>query len=150
VARELRREGLLARTVRLKVRAGDFTTWTRARTLAAPTDLTEAIVDAARDLYRERIRLGQRGVRLLGVGVDGLLPALATEGAVRAATQGALFTGAAEERARRAARALRRGARASRRGRHHARPAAAACRPGGFSGSGRIKDRKPAPARPTR
>jgi len=105
VARELRREGFLARTVRLKVRTGDFTTWTRARTLDAPTDLTEAIVDAARELYRDRIRLGRRGVRLLGVGVDGLLPAVASGGAPRAATQGGLFTGAAEERARRAARA---------------------------------------------
>src|SRR5207249_791940 len=37
VARELRREGLTGRTVRLKVRTGDFVTWTRALTLAAAT-----------------------------------------------------------------------------------------------------------------
>jgi DNA polymerase IV len=151
VARELRREGLLARTVRLKVRTGDFTTWTRARTLAAPTDLTEAIVGAARDLYRERIRLGRRGVRLLGVGVDGLLPAVAPEGAPRQATQGGLFADAAEDRARRAARAAdavreRLGEGAITRARLLRRAAPATDSPS----SGRIRDRKPAPARPTR
>jgi len=74
VARELRREGLTGRTVRLKVRTGDFVTWTRALTLAAPTCLTEEIYAAACDLFRSRIRLGGRGVRLLGVGVTSLLP----------------------------------------------------------------------------
>jgi DNA polymerase-4 len=152
VARELRREGLLARTVRLKVRTGDFTTWTRARTLAAPTDLTEAIVGAARDLFRERIRLGRRGVRLLGVGVDGLLPAApAPGGAPRAATQGGLFTDPDEERARRAARASdavreRLGDDAITRARLLRRAAPGTDSPA----SSRIKDRKPAPARPTR
>ncbi len=97
VARELRREGLVGRTVHIKVRTGDFTTWTRALTLAAPTDLTEVIVRAARDLFRERIRLGARGVRLLGVGLSGLEPA--------GAAPCSLFPDAAEERARRAARA---------------------------------------------
>jgi nucleotidyltransferase/DNA polymerase involved in DNA repair len=103
VARELRREGLVARTVHLKVRAGDFTTWTRAHTLETPTDLAERIVTAARDLFRERIRLGRRGVRLLGVGVSGLLPAGATGAAM--GVQAGLFPDPAEERARRAARA---------------------------------------------
>ena len=75
VARELRRDGLAGRTVHLKVRTGDFTTWTRAHTLREPTDLADAIVGAARAMYRERIDLGRRGVRLLGVGVSGLVPA---------------------------------------------------------------------------
>src|SRR4029077_10032568 len=43
VARELRREGLAGLTVRLKVRTGDFVTWTRALTLPAATCLTEEI-----------------------------------------------------------------------------------------------------------
>ena len=95
VARELRREKLVARTVHIKVRTGDFTTWTRAHTLAAPTDLAEVIVAAARELFQQRIDLGGRGVRLLGVGVDGLEPA--------ATGQATLFTDPAEDRARRAA-----------------------------------------------
>lgn len=97
VARALRRERLVARTVRLKVRTGDFTTFTRARTLPDPTDLTEVIVGTARDLLRDRVPLGQHGIRLLGIGVGGLQPVTAR--------QGALFTGSAEDRARRAARA---------------------------------------------
>ncbi len=76
VARELRRHALAARTVHLKVRSGDFTTWTRAATLPTPTQLAEAIVAAARRLLAERIDLGGRGVRLLGVGASGLEPAL--------------------------------------------------------------------------
>jgi DNA polymerase-4 len=79
VARALRAEGLRGRTVQLKVRTGDFTTWTRAHTLAAPTDLAEVIVAAVRELFRERIRLGGRGVRLLGVGMSGLESSSAVE-----------------------------------------------------------------------
>ena len=94
VARELRREGLAARTVHIKVRTGDFTTWTRALTLRSPTDLAEVVVRTARELYRERIDLGGRGVRLLGVGVSGLEDA--------GATPSALFPDPREERTRRA------------------------------------------------
>lgn len=97
LARQLRRQRLQARTVHLKVRTGDFTTWTRARTLPGPTDLAELIVAAARELLRERIRLRGRGVRLLGVGVSGLEN--------RGVGQGRLFTDPAEQRARRTARA---------------------------------------------
>ena len=73
VARSLRREGLRGRTVHIKVRTGDFTTITRALTLDGPTDLTETIVAAARVLFRDRVRLGRQGVRLLGVGLTGLV-----------------------------------------------------------------------------
>ncbi|HKQ61570.1 MAG TPA: DNA polymerase IV [Candidatus Polarisedimenticolaceae bacterium] len=97
VARQLRREGLVGRTVHLKVRTGDFTTWTRALTLRAPTDLAEPIVEAARSLFKERIELNGRGVRLLGVGLSGL--------AARSSTQAALFPDAQEQRARRLAAA---------------------------------------------
>jgi len=95
VARHLRRSGLVGTTVHIKVRTGDFTTWTRAHTLATPTDLTEPIVEAARRLFRERIHLGGRGVRLLGVGVSGL--DTAGSGQLR------LFASEAERKARRAA-----------------------------------------------
>jgi DNA polymerase-4 len=95
VSRELRRQGLAGRTVHIKVRTGDFTTRTRALTLPAPTDMTEAIVRAARVLFRERIRLGRQGIRLLGVGVSGLEPP--------GAGPRTLFPDPGEERSRRAA-----------------------------------------------
>ena len=97
VARALRRDGLAARTVHLKVRTGDFTTWTRALTLREPADLTDTIIEAARTLYRERIDLRSQGVRLLGVGVSGLAPA--------GSSPGSLFPDASTERARKLARA---------------------------------------------
>ncbi len=74
VARALRRDGLAARTVHLKVRTGDFETWTRSLTLPEPTSLGEELFGAARELFRTRIRLGRRGARLLGVGASHLVP----------------------------------------------------------------------------
>ncbi|HEV8701093.1 MAG TPA: DNA polymerase IV [Candidatus Polarisedimenticolia bacterium] len=97
VARALRREGLAARTVRIKVRTADFTTWTRARTLKAPTCLTEEIYAAARDLFRTRIRLGGRGARLIGIGASHFVS--------RGAGQADLFPDAGRERSDRVARA---------------------------------------------
>jgi DNA polymerase IV len=72
VARALRDEETQAWTVSLKVRTGDFTTWTRSLTLPAPTNLAGEIRAAAAGLLRDRIDLGGRGVRLLGVGVSNL------------------------------------------------------------------------------
>ncbi len=97
VARQLRRKGLTARTVHLKVRRGDYTTWTRSETLARATDLTEPIVAAARDLMRRRIELGHHGIRLLGVGVSSLT--------TRGSGQAELFMDVDERRARKLARA---------------------------------------------
>ena len=97
VARQLRLEGLTGRTVHLKVRTGDFTTWTRATTLRDPTDLADSLVAAARAMFRERIDLGGRGVRLLGVGVSGLVPS--------GSAPALLFTDPVDERARRLAQA---------------------------------------------
>ncbi|MDD7968138.1 DNA polymerase IV [Actinomycetospora lemnae] len=72
-ARMLRRRGVRARTVALKVRFDDFTTITRARTLPAPTDL-------ARDLHAVAVELHDAlgdvpPVRLLGVRGEGLVDA---------------------------------------------------------------------------
>ena len=96
VARELRHEGLVARTVHVKVRTGDFETVTRAKTLPEPTDLAEVLLEAARELFRERIALKGRGVRLLGVGVSGLEPP--------GAGQAALFADERREKLRSLAR----------------------------------------------
>jgi DNA polymerase-4 len=71
VARRLRRHKLRGRTVHLKVRFSDFRTITRAQTLAAPTDVTQEICQAALCLFRQRMPAGRFAVRLLGVGVSG-------------------------------------------------------------------------------
>jgi len=75
VARSLRRDAILARVAELKVRTGSFRTWTRSRTLDRPTDLADDLYAAARALFAERIDLGGEGVRLLGVGASGFIPA---------------------------------------------------------------------------
>jgi DNA polymerase-4 len=97
VARQLREYGLAGRTVHLKIRTGDFTTWTRSTTLPEPTDLADVLVEAARAMYAGRIELAGRGVRLIGVGVSGIVPV----GSVPAH----LFRDPAVDRARRLARA---------------------------------------------
>jgi DNA polymerase-4 len=73
VGRRLRAERLKGKTVQLKVRFADFTTITRAATLARPTNLTEHIWEEVERLFDERVQLRQ-GVRLLGVRVSGLAP----------------------------------------------------------------------------
>ena len=61
----LRLAGVAARTIQLKVRRADFTTFTRSRTLFEATAHDEPIFRTARDLFRE---LGiKSGIRLLGV-----------------------------------------------------------------------------------
>ena len=51
VTRRLRRHGLLARTVTVKIRFGDFQTVTRRCTLPEPTDVTTAVWEAARGQF---------------------------------------------------------------------------------------------------
>lgn len=95
VAGALRHAGLKARTVQLKVRTGSFRTFTRARTLDAPTDLRDVLYTTAIRLLRDKIDLKGEGVRLLGVGGKGLVE---TAGWV----QGSLFDDeASTERQRR-------------------------------------------------
>lgn len=74
VARRLSAAGLFARTVTIKVRQHDFSTNTRSRTVATPTDRAELIAELARGLLAGVDTTG--GVRLLGVGVAGLTDAL--------------------------------------------------------------------------
>jgi nucleotidyltransferase/DNA polymerase involved in DNA repair len=96
VAAELRRRELVGRTVVLKVRDERFHTVTRSHTLEEPTDLAREIHAVAVDLFRRRIDLGGRGVRLLGVGVKELRPLRELPPT--------LFPDEARERARAAAR----------------------------------------------
>ena len=69
VAKRMRREGVLGRTVQLKMRDDTFATRTRRKTLGAPTDDGDAIYRAARALL-EADPL-DRPLRLIGVGMSG-------------------------------------------------------------------------------
>jgi len=71
VARQLRRNNLAGKTIKLKIRWPDFTTLTRQTTLNNPTDQDEAIERNALDLMRS-VRKPNQAVRLIGVGVSGL------------------------------------------------------------------------------
>jgi DNA polymerase-4 len=86
-AARLRSAGMAARTVSIKVRTADFTTWTRSRTPEQPTDVARELHEhacALLDALREQRPLG--GVRLLGVrgerlctAVDGPVQQLLTD-----------------------------------------------------------------------
>jgi DNA polymerase-4 len=69
VARRLREHGLHARTIQLKLRYKDFTTITRAQSLAAPTQLDTEIFEQIRTLFRKNWKKSAE-VRLLGVHVS--------------------------------------------------------------------------------
>lgn len=71
VGRRLREHGLFARTVQLKLRYQDFTTITRACTLARATQLDADLAGQARRLFQANWKPGAL-VRLLGVGASGL------------------------------------------------------------------------------
>ena len=72
VARRLKRSSLRARTVQIKLRLSDFTTFTRQRTLLAPTDDGDLVESVALDLLNEQVGGGRR-FRLVGVGVSKLV-----------------------------------------------------------------------------
>jgi DNA polymerase IV len=71
VARQLRRNNLAGRTIKLKIRWPDFTTLTRQATLNDPTDQEQLIARTALELMRI-VRKPHQAVRLIGVGVSGL------------------------------------------------------------------------------
>ena len=71
VAERARHAGRVARTVGIKIRFADFTTVTRVRTLADPTDAARWCTAEALQLYRA-LRLDQARVRLVGVKLENL------------------------------------------------------------------------------
>lgn len=73
VAVTLARHGSCAITIQVKVRYGDFTTLTRQVRLLEPLGTTDEIYRAACHLLA-RDKLVSRPLRLLGVGVSGLVP----------------------------------------------------------------------------
>jgi DNA polymerase IV len=73
VCARLRKDGLCAATVRLKLRWPDFSTPTRQMTLPQPSDQDGIIFAAVQQLFKKLWQPG-RAVRLLGVGTSGLAP----------------------------------------------------------------------------
>lgn len=73
VAARLKRAELAGRTVTLKLKGSDFQSLTRARTLAAPTQLAETLYRTGADLLAHEAR-GRR-YRLIGIGASALGPA---------------------------------------------------------------------------
>jgi len=69
VGRRLREHRLHARTVQLKLRYSDFSTFTRAHSIARPTDLDTELFEEIRELFRRNWKTGA-AVRLLGVHVS--------------------------------------------------------------------------------
>ena len=78
VARRARRCSVAGRTVVLKTRTADFRTTTRNRTLRAPTQDATVLYDVVRELFSHLDR-GGKAVRLLGVGIGGLVEAAQLE-----------------------------------------------------------------------
>ncbi|PZC44163.1 MAG: DNA polymerase-4 [Chloroflexi bacterium] len=74
VARRLRKSKLRARTVQLKLRLADFTTFTRRRTLPVATDEPGPIEAAALEILAGETGAGRK-FRLLGTGVSNLVQA---------------------------------------------------------------------------
>jgi len=73
VTGRLRSQGLVARTIQIKIRDHRFRTATRSRSLAAPTASTEVVFKQARMLLQKWLQEHlNTPVRLLGVGVSGL------------------------------------------------------------------------------
>lgn len=71
VAKQLRKNNLAGKTIKLKIRWPDFTTLTRQITLNNPTDQENEIAEAVLGLMKA-VRKPNQAVRLIGVGVSGL------------------------------------------------------------------------------
>jgi DNA polymerase-4 len=71
VGKQLRKNILAGKTIKLKLRWPDFTTLTRQTTLINPTDQDDEIERVALELLKA-VRKPYQAVRLIGVGVTGL------------------------------------------------------------------------------
>ena len=112
VGERLRRKGLMAGRIGVKIRCHDFATFTRQRSIAPPAQEERAIREVARDLLR-RWLTEHRGakLRLLGIVLTELAPA-AQIGLFESAPDGAserLDVALDQVRERFGSRALRRG-----------------------------------------
>lgn len=73
-ARSVREDGLVARTVTVKVKYSDFTVSSAAETLPEPSNLDDPFFEAGRRLLRKAWRRRAK-IRLVGVTLSGLVPA---------------------------------------------------------------------------
>ena len=73
VASRLRKHGVLSKTIVFKLRHPDFTTLTRSRTLAEPTDVGRRVYEEALIAF-EALHVPGTGVRLLGIRGEQLEP----------------------------------------------------------------------------
>ncbi|MCP4292270.1 MAG: DNA polymerase IV [bacterium] len=73
VGRRVRSQGFQARTITLKARYSDFSTYTRSESLAVPTDSSVEIRNTARNLLVEKLGRRDRALRLVGVTASNLL-----------------------------------------------------------------------------
>ncbi len=71
ISDKLKKKGLLAQTVKIKLRWSDFTTLTRQTTLPTPSDDADLIIQTALSLFSAHWQDG-RALRLLGAGLSGL------------------------------------------------------------------------------
>jgi nucleotidyltransferase/DNA polymerase involved in DNA repair len=71
VSRRMRRHGYKGRTVTLKIRLADFSTFTRSVTLDRATNFVEDLYDSALQKVRE-FKPGRQPVRLIGIQVSNL------------------------------------------------------------------------------
>lgn len=72
VSQRLRKRGLKGKTVQLKIRFDDFTTFTRRKTLQDATNLTDEIYQIGEKMLGE-FSAGDKAVRLIGIGVSHLM-----------------------------------------------------------------------------
>jgi DNA polymerase IV len=74
VSQRLRAEKLLARTITLKFRYGDFRTTTRSVTMDYPVNVTHLLLQEAETLFEQWYKKSAGALRLLGFGASGLSP----------------------------------------------------------------------------
>jgi DNA polymerase-4 len=86
LACRLRHAGSHGRTIELKIRSSDFHTWTRSKALAEPTNSTDALWQAAAELFERSLTEEMVPVRLLGVGASQLSRADVVQGDLFGAT----------------------------------------------------------------
>jgi DNA polymerase-4 len=73
VARRVRAQGLTARTITLKARYSDFSTFTRSESLPEATDSTLVMRETARRLLAARLGRRGRPLRLIGITASNLM-----------------------------------------------------------------------------